>query len=162
MPLSIRPLSPHLLNWLLCWSLLAMTGCSSLSPRDPLNISVVGIEPLAGQGMEMRFSVTLRVQNPNDGAIDFDGIALEMEINDQPLATGVSNQKGQVPRFGESLIKVPLTISAYSMLRQAMGASALKPGQQVSYELSGKLGGSLLGERFSTSGNLDWPTTARP
>ena len=142
--------------------LLALAGCSSLGQQDPLNISVVGIEPLPGQGMEMRFSLTLRVQNPNDGDLAFDGIALDMQINDQPLATGVSDQQGQIPRFGETLIKVPLTISAYSMLRQAMGASTLKPGQQISYELSGKLGGGLFSERFSTTGNLDWPMTARP
>ena len=109
--------------------LLALAGCSGLGQQDPLDISVVGIEPLPGQGMEMRFSLTLRVQNPNDGDLAFDGIALDMQINDQPLATGVSDQQGQVPRFGETLIKVPLTISAYSMLRQAMGASTLKPGQ---------------------------------
>ena len=85
--------------------LLVLAGCSSLGQQDPLNISVVGIEPLPGQGMEMRFSLTLRVQNPNDGDLAFDGIALDMQINDQPLATGVSDQQGQVPRFGETLIK---------------------------------------------------------
>ncbi|SDT91658.1 LEA14-like dessication related protein [Pseudomonas pohangensis] len=145
----------------LCLVLL-LAGCSSLSSRDPLNIDVAGIEPLPGQGMEMRFNLTLRVQNPNDSAIDYDGIALEMEINDQPLATGVSDQKGQVPRFGESLIKVPLTISAYSILRQAMGASTLQPGQEIGYELRGKLGGGLFAERFTASGKLDWPQPARP
>lgn len=142
--------------------LLTLSGCSSLDQPDPLNISVVGIEPLPGQGMEVRFSLTLRIQNPNDGDLAFNGIALDMQINEQPLATGVSDQQGQVPRFGETLIKVPLTISAYSMLRQAMGASTFKPGQQVSYELSGKLGGGLFSKRFSTSGQLDWPVTARP
>ena len=60
------------------------------------------------------------------------------------------------------MIKVPLTISAYSMLRQAMGASTLRAGQEVSYELRGKLGGGLLPERFSATGNLNWPLTTRP
>jgi hypothetical protein len=142
--------------------LILLGGCSSLSSNDPLNIDVAGIEPLPGQGMEMRFNLTLRVQNPNDSAIDYDGIALEMDINDRPLATGVSDQKGQVPRFGESLIKVPLSISAYSILRQAMGASTFQPGQEVSYELRGKLGGGLFAERFSTSGTLDWPKPSSP
>lgn len=136
---------------------LLVSGCSSLSPSDPLNIDVAGIEPLPGQGMEVRFALTLRVQNPNDSPVDYDGIALAMDINDQPLASGVSDQKGQVPRFGESLIKVPLSISAYSVLRQAMGASTLKPGQEIGYELHGKFGGGLFGQRFSTSGKLDWP-----
>lgn len=163
MPVSQRNANSPMLIRFFCLTLLVLlSACSSLSPRDPLTISVVGIDPLPGQGMEMRFALTLRVQNPNDNNISFDGIALDMQINDQPLATGVSDQKGVVPRFGESLIKVPLTISAYSMLRQAMGASTLKPGQQVSYELNGKLGGGLFSERFSTTGTLDWPMTARP
>ena len=163
MPVSQRTANSPMLIRFFCLTLLVLlSACSSLSPRDPLTISVVGIDPLPGQGMEMRFALTLRVQNPNDNDLAFDGIALDMQINDQPLATGVSDQKGLVPRFGESLIKVPLTISAYSMLRQAMGASTFKPGQQVSYELNGKLGGGLFSERFSTTGTLDWPTTARP
>lgn len=151
------------LRYLISFALfILLSGCSSLGSRDPLNIDVAGIEPLPGQGMEVRFNLTLRVQNPNDSAIDYDGIALEMEINDQPLATGVSDQKGQVPRFGESLIKVPLSISAYSMLRQAMGASSLQPGQKVNYELRGKLGGGLFAERFSAEGELDWLQPAKP
>ena len=158
--MSLRPFSLHYV--LSCCLLILVSGCSSLSSHDPLNIDVAGIEPLPGQGMEMRFNLTLRVQNPNDSAVDYDGIALEMEINDRPLATGVSDQKGQVPRFGESLIKVPLSISAYSILRQAMGASSFQPGQEISYELRGKLGGGLFPERFSTSGKLDWPTPSSP
>ena len=153
----------HIAQYLMSLALLALLGgCSSLLSQDPLNIDVAGIEPLPGQGMEMRFAVTLRVQNPNDSAIDYDGIALEMDVNGQPLASGVSDQKGQVPRFGESLIKVPLSISAYSILRQAMGASTLKPGQEVGYELRGKLGGGLLAERFSATGQLNWPQPATP
>jgi len=151
------------LRYLISFALfILLSGCSSLGSRDPLNIDVAGIEPLPGQGMEVRFNLTLRVQNPNDSAIDYDGIALEMDINGQPLASGVSDQKGQVPRFGESLIKVPLSISAYSMLRQAMGASTLQPGQKVSYALRGKLGGGLFAERFSTEGELDWLQPAKP
>lgn len=157
-PQPLRAVRYTLTLLLFAW----LTGCSSLGLDDPLNIDVAGIEPLPGQGMEMRFNLTLRVKNPNDSAIDYDGIALEMDINDQPLASGVSDQKGQVPRFGESLIKVPLSISAYSMLRQAVGASTLKPGQEINYELRGKLGGSLFAERFSTSGKLSWPQPATP
>jgi hypothetical protein len=142
--------------------LLMLPACSSLEPNDPLNISVVGLEPLPGQGMEMRFTLTLRIQNPNDNDLVFNGLALELQINDQPLASGVSDQQGQVPRFSEALVKVPLTISAYSLWRQAMGASSLKPGQPVRYALDGKLGGGLFSQRFSATGQLDWPMTARP
>ena len=158
MPAHPSHLYRQLVQALLGFALLALLGgCSSLSPNDPLKIDVAGIEPLPGQGMEMRFTLILRVQNPNAGAIDYNGIALDLDINGQPLASGVSDQQGQVPRFGESLIKIPLSITAYSILRQAMGASTLQPGQEISYELRGKLGGGLFVERFSSSGQLNWP-----
>ena len=144
--------------------LLLITGlcaCASLTPRDPLHIDLVGLEPLPGEGLEMRFAVKLRVQNPNESAIDFNGVSLQLDINDQPLARGVSDQQGSVPRFGEALISVPVTISAYSAMRQAWGASAYQTGQGVPFVLRGKLASGLFGTvRFSDSGTLDWPAGA--
>lgn len=147
---------------LLCSLLIISLGaCSSLVPRDPLHIDLVGLEPLPGEGLEMRFAVKLRIQNPNEGAIDYNGVALQLDINKQPLASGVSNQSGRVPRFGETVISVPVSISAYSVMRQAWGVSGYKPGQDLPYALRGKLAGGLFGtRRFSDSGTLNWPEPA--
>lgn len=137
-----------------------LTACSSFAPRDPLHIDLVGLEPLPGEGLEVRFAVKLRMQNPNDRPIDYDGVALQLTVNDQPLASGVSAQSGQVPRFGEALISIPVSISAYSAMRQAWGAAGYTPGAGLPYELSGKLGGGLFGSaRFTDSGTLKWPET---
>jgi LEA14-like dessication related protein len=158
MPPNTTRQRSHAARYILSFSLLILlSGCCSLRSHDPLNIAVIDIEALPAQPMETRFSITLSVQNPNDSAIDYDGIALQMDINARPLATGVSNQKGQVLRFGENLIKVPMTISAYTMKHQAIGGSLLKNGESVSYDLRGKLGNCSRGESFSTSGNLSWP-----
>jgi LEA14-like dessication related protein len=138
--------------------ILALTSCASLAPRDPLRIDLVGLEPLPAQGMEVRFAVVLRVQNPNDNPIDYDGVALELDVNGQPLASGVSDQVGQVPRYGEALLRVPVSISAFSVMRQAWAAAGYQNGRDLPYELSGKLGGGLLGTtRFSDAGTLNWP-----
>jgi hypothetical protein len=149
----------------LCFILLLALGlgaCASLGQRDPLRIDLAGLEPLPGQGLEMRFAVKLRVQNPNDSAVDFDGVALELEVNGQPLASGVSDQRGSVPRFGETLISVPVSISAFSAMRQAWGATDYRPGQGLPYVLRGKLAGGLFGtRRFNDSGTLDWPEPPR-
>ncbi|HBX56285.1 MAG TPA: water stress/hypersensitive response domain-containing protein [Pseudomonas sp.] len=143
--------------------LASLAACSTLGARDPLHIDLVGLDPLPGEGLEVRFAVKLRVQNPNENAITYNGIALQLEINDQPLASGVSDQSGQVPRFGEAVISVPMSISAYSALRQAWGASGYKAGQDLPYTLRGKLAGGLFGTtRFTDAGTLNWPepTTA--
>src|SRR3982751_1696477 len=90
--------------------------------RIPCKSTVAGIEPLQGQGLELRLSVKLRVQNPNDVPVDYDGVALEMLVQGKTFATGVADLAGTVPRFGESVIAVPVTISAFRMARQIMGA----------------------------------------
>ncbi|MGE8500351.1 MAG: LEA type 2 family protein [Pseudomonas sp.] len=155
---------PHALRILLfCLLTSALVGCSTLSGRDPLHIDLVGLEPLPGEGLEMRFAVKLRVQNPNDSAIDYNGVALQLEINSQPLASGVSDQSGQVPRFGEAVIRVPVSISAYSAMRQAWGVAGYQPGDDLPYVVRGKLANGLFGTtRFVDSGSLEWPQPTPP
>ena len=138
--------------------LLLGAGCASLAQRDPVRVNVVGIEPVAGQGMEVRFAVKLRVQNPNDGAIDFDGIALELELNGKPFATGVSDSKGSVPRFGETVVTVPVSVSALSMMRQALGVIDGTGAAELPFVMRGRFGGGVLGGmRFSESGTMRLP-----
>ncbi|HNW65183.1 MAG TPA: LEA type 2 family protein, partial [Piscinibacter sp.] len=97
-----------------------LAACAAMPGRDPLRVEVVGIEPAEGQGLELRLAVKLRIQNPNDGAVEFDGTALELDVNGKTLATGVSDQKGSVPRYGESILVIPVSISAMNAVRQAL------------------------------------------
>jgi len=112
-PKPLPALSP--LAWLaaLAVLLLALAGCETMPNRDALRVSVVGVEPGKSEGLELRFVVKLRVQNPNDTGVDFDGVAVDLELNGKNLGSGVSDQKGSVPRFGEALISVPVTVSAF-------------------------------------------------
>ncbi len=139
---------------------LLLAGCASLVQREPVRINVVGLEPLPGEGMEMRFKVKLRVQNPNETAIDFDGLALDLDLNGRPFASGVSDRTGSVPRFGETLIEIPVSVSAIAVVRQALGLIEGVDGSkaEVPYALRGRLAGGLLGGmRFSDSGTLKLP-----
>src|SRR5262245_38182537 len=98
-----------------------VSGCASLQGRDPLQVTVAGVEPLQSQGLELRMLVKLRVQNPNDAPVDYNGVALEMDVQGKTFATGVSDAQGSVPRFGDALISVPVTASAFRMAGQALG-----------------------------------------
>jgi LEA14-like dessication related protein len=139
-------------------ALAALAACSSLPTRDPPQVTVAGIQPLPGQGLEMRMLVKLRVQNPNDSQIDYNGVSLKLDVRDRTFATGVSDAAGSVPRFGESVIEVPVTISAMNALRQVMGVMEGKPLEKIDYALTGKLAGSLFSTvRFKSAGTLDLP-----
>lgn len=142
----------------LCLLFLTLSACALFSGRDPLNINVVGIEPLPSQDMEMRFAVTLRLQNPNETAIAYNGVALDLEVNDQPLASGVSNQQGTLQRFSETTLTVPVSVSAFSMLRQTLGLSQARNLDGLPYVVRGKLAGGPFGTmRFVERGRLELP-----
>lgn len=144
-------------------ALLLAPGCASLVRRDPVRINVVGVDPLPGQGMEVRMAVKLRLQNPGDSAVEFDGVALELDVNDKLFATGVSDIKGSVPRFGETVIAVPVSVSALAVLRQALGVIEHGAAAEVPYVLRGRFGGGMLGGlRFSDSGELGLPQPEVP
>lgn len=140
--------------------LLSLSACALFPDRDALHINVVGIEPLQSQHLEVRFAVKLRVQNPNETAIDYNGVALDLEVNGRPLAAGVSDQQGSIPRFSETVLTVPVSVSAFSVLRQTLGLSQTQSLNNLPYVLRGKLAGGLFGTvRFVDRGTLDLPTT---
>lgn len=151
-------LSRHLRLLLVVLLTCTVNACALFQARDPLNISVIGIEPLPGQELELRMAVKIRVQNPNETPVDFNGIALNLEVNDQPLAAGVSDQRGHIGRYDETVIVVPVSVTAFAFLRQAYGLSQVQSPQGLPYVLRGKLAGGPLGTvRFTDKGKLDLP-----
>jgi LEA14-like dessication related protein len=137
-------------------AVLFIGGCTGLQGHDPIQVTVAGIEPLEGEGLELRMLVKLRVQNPNDEPLDYNGAYLKLEVLDKTFATGVSDQGGSVPRFGEAVIAVPVTVSALRMARYALGMLDGRPIDKVTYELSGKLNRSAFSAaRFSAAGEID-------
>jgi LEA14-like dessication related protein len=138
--------------------LLCLSACSSLPNRDPLKINVVGVEPLQGEGMEVRFAVRIRVQNPNDTIVTYSGVALDLDINGQPFASGVTDEKGTIGRFSDVVVSVPVSVSAFSVVRQTYGISQMKTLNNMPYILHGKLSGGLFNTmRFVDSGTLNLP-----
>jgi LEA14-like dessication related protein len=139
---------------------LLLAGCAAMGQHDPVQVQVVGVEPLQGEGMELRFLCKLRVQNPNDAPIAYDGIYLDLQVRDSSLATGVSDETGTVPRFGEVVLSVPVSISALRIARQALGLYMSSPSERsrIDYVLKGKISGPTFSAvRFESKGELTLP-----
>jgi LEA14-like dessication related protein len=129
--------------------------------KDPIQVTVAGMEGLPGEGMEIRMLVKLRVQNPNEAPVEFSGAYLEFDVLDKTFATGVSSESGTVPGFGEAVIAVPVTVSVLRMVRQVVGVLDGQPVETINYEMSGKLNGGLFGtQRFETRGEFSLPKSA--
>lgn len=139
---------------------LLLGGCATMPNYDPPQVTVATIEPLPSEGMEVRLLVKLRVQNPNDTPIDYDGVSVKLDVLDRTFATGVSDEKGSVPRFGESVIGVPVTISVLRMVKNFIGMMDGKPISSIHYEMSGKLNtGTFSAWRFASKGEFAMPTS---
>jgi len=85
-------------------------------------------------------------------------VSLDLELNGKPFASGVSDQSGTVPRFGETIVNVPLTVPAFAAVRQAFAFAGAAQSGQVPYILRGKLAGGPFGTaRFVDQGMLSLP-----
>jgi len=133
---------------------LVFAGCASFQRTDPPQVTLVGVEPAASEGLEARLQVKLRVQNPNSTAIDYNGVYVELDLQGKSFASGVSNQSGTVPSFGEALIGVPVSVSVLGIARDAMGMLGSST-DKIKYEMQGKLNSPTSGAlRFKSQGEV--------
>ncbi|MFM2402224.1 MAG: hypothetical protein RL223_104 [Pseudomonadota bacterium] len=142
-------------------SALGLTACANLGVDRRPRVTLAGLEPLGGEGLELRVMARLRVQNPGDAPLDYDGVWIDLDVDGRPLASGGGPVQGRIPRYGDVVISLPLTVSGLAMVRQALGlwSRANAPDglrAPVRYALRGHVGGGAFGSvPFSSSGEVD-------
>lgn len=142
--------------------ILGLGACATLPNRDPLIVDVANIQSLPGEGMGIRLRVAIRIQNPNDIPIDYRGTSLDLSLNGRRAASGVGDAIGTVPRYGEMVIYVPVTTSAFNMVNQLIGFMNTSATDEINYRTRGKLEGGLFGtRRFADEGSFA-PTPPAP
>jgi LEA14-like dessication related protein len=142
---------------------LGVCSCTTLAPNsDPLTVSVAGVEPLEGEGFELRLAVKVRITNPNDAPVEYSGVALTLELNGKKFGTGASGDSGTVPRYGDTVVTIPISVGAFNMARQVLGfLNGGDTTKAVQYAVHGKLEGGLFGtKRFSDKGTFELPGSA--
>ncbi len=143
---------------LLAFGVLLFGGCATLQSREPIEVVLAGVEPLKGEGLEFRMLVKLRIQNPNDLPLDFNGVSIQMDVQGKRFATGVSDAAGSIPRFGETIVDVPVNISVFGIARQAIDVITNEYRGKLAYEISGRLVGSAFDSvRFKSQGEFRLP-----
>jgi LEA14-like dessication related protein len=148
---------------LLLAALALVAGCAGLGLREPLSVNLVGLEPIEGQGMEARFAAKVRVQNPNDTPIDFNGVSITLDVRGERFATGVSDATGTVPRFGEAVLTIPVSVPVASVVRQVLSFAAGGERTRLDYRVRGRLHSPSLGSyAFDSTGELRLPGEPGP
>jgi len=94
-------------------------GCASVD-RDALEVSLIGLSLAEAALLEQRFLLRVRLLNPSGEDRRIEGAGIELQVNGQPFARGVSDRVLVVPRFGEAQAEWTVTGSTAGVLRQMM------------------------------------------
>ncbi len=138
-----------------------MAGCSGLPPGAQAPAVTIADFGLGNAGLfEQQFGLKLRIQNPNPEEFRVDGIAFDLEINDQPFARGVGNQMITVPRYGSAFMAVEAVSTLGGLIRQ-FGRMAQGEKREFKYRIKGSLsfaGGARV--PFDERGEFDFSAFA--
>lgn len=133
-----QPRSRGRLNRSLAAGLLALTlsACSSFGPPtgDPPDVSLAGLSFGEPGLFEQGFTLQLRVKNPNDFEIPFEGLNFALEVNDAPFATGLSNKNFTLPASAELIVPIDVSIATTDLIERVAAVGA---GKRLDYRLSG-------------------------
>lgn len=151
---------PSVYLCLLAASLL-LAACATLQPKESPRVSLVGVKLIGVGLLEQRFSLTLRIQNPNRTPLDIEGLSFKVEIDGKDFARGVSGNGAEIPAFGEQLLTVEASSTLLDLIDQLQ---RLQPDMNgLDYRIHGSISprGSLTNVPFERSGRLSGPSAAQ-
>jgi LEA14-like dessication related protein len=141
--------------------LAVLAGCAGLPPGMQAPAVTIADLRVGSAGLfEQQFDIKLRIQNPNPDEIRFDGMAFELDINDQAFAKGVGNQVVAVPRYGSAFMAVEAVSTLGGLVRQ-FGRMAQSGKPEFKYRIKGSLsiaGGARV--PFDERGEFDFSAFA--
>lgn len=120
---------------LLMGVLALLSACSGIpSHFEKPQVNLAGLQVAELGLLEQKFIVSLRVTNPNQISVPINGLNLKLDVNGQPFATGVSDEKVTLKQLSDTVIKVNVTTNLSSIWKQVKNMN--KP---IAYSLNGKL-----------------------
>ena len=140
---------------------ISLAGCTGLPPGAQAPTVTISDFGVGNAGLfEQQFNLKLRIQNPNPEEFKVDGMAFDLEINDQQFARGVGNEMVTVPRYGSAFMSVE-AVSTLGGLMKQFGRIVQGDKPIFKYRLKGNLsiaGGTRI--PFEQLGEFDFTTLA--
>lgn len=135
----------------LMWVLvLLVSGCAWLKPdiQTP-KVTLDSLEMLPVSGLNQRFKIGLRLSNPNDRSLKFNGISYTVVLNGYQLIDGVGNDIPEVEAFSEVLFYVQASTNMLETLRFINNFMGGKASGDLNYRLRGDISVAGLPRRLS-------------
>ncbi|GAB4257988.1 MAG: LEA type 2 family protein [Deferrisomatales bacterium] len=116
-------------------------GCAALRPggTEPPRLTLSDLRVTGATLFSQTYRLRLAVQNPNPFPLEVDGMAYELRVNDQPFASGVSDLRVSLPRYGSRTVEVDALGTVTGLLRQLSALEKARAQQGFRYRLTGHL-----------------------
>lgn len=111
-----------------------LSACGVGSDVRPPQVAVEDVRPVGGGLFSQQVRLDLRVTNPNDFDLDVTGLRANLDVNDQPFASGVSNQRVTIPRLDSRRVSLEATASTFDLARQVFNIGQVS---DLTYKLDG-------------------------
>jgi LEA14-like dessication related protein len=124
----------------LCAVLAALSvGCAGVvREMDPPKISVESVESAPAESGAPRFRIVLRVINPNTQSLDIAGISYGIEIMDQEVISGVTNDVPVIEGYSEGIVTLDAGLQLFQFMKllTTLGRSR---GEPLEYRFVAKI-----------------------
>jgi LEA14-like dessication related protein len=117
-----------------------LSGCSTvmLAALKPPKVSLEDVRPVELGLLRQRFEVELRMENPNDLALNLQRLEFDIDFNGQPLASGLSTEPVTIPRLGNQVVKLEAVTTSGKLLKQLRGLNLDALGSGANYRIKGR------------------------
>ncbi len=116
-----------------------LAGCSLIAPKfEKPRLSLSGVQLLEGNLFQQNFLAHLHVQNPNDRELPVNGIQLELSLEGQKVATGVTDRAFTVAPFGQSNFDMVVSANMATGLLKLLKKANRNDGA-IDYEMQGSV-----------------------
>lgn len=132
-------LTTKLTQILVAIMIMILGGCASLRPTlESPTISVAAFKIVPSETLNPKFEIVLHIINPNNTALNFQGIAYSASIEGHRILSGVSNKLPVIEPYGEGEVRLIASadlLGSFGLINDLM----TKQRKNLAYRLNIKL-----------------------
>jgi LEA14-like dessication related protein len=99
-------------------TVLVLPGCASLTTEmDPPKVTLESFKSIPSDSGAPRFEIKLRIQNPNEQSLNITGISYGIELLDQEVISGVTNDVPVIEGYSEGVVSLDASVQLLQVLR---------------------------------------------
>ena len=122
---------------LIVFVVIVLAACAGVrSGLEPPIVHLADLRLRDAQLFEQRYTLVLRIENPNPRDLPIWGMAYKVALNNVELGRGASRQSVRIPAYGEALVDLDLASNVFSLIGRVRDIAAGE-AEHIRFSISG-------------------------